>query len=135
MTFKPKNLDELLADGNITQEEYDATKAWMVRKGTKYGAQKTTIDGITFDSKKESERYAQLKLMERAGEIVNLFCQVEFSIDVEGVHICNYVADFSYEDTRNGNQVVEDCKGYKTTVYRLKKKLMWACHEIKIKET
>jgi hypothetical protein len=47
---------------------------------SKYGARKTVIDGITFDSKKEANRYRELKLLEKAGEICCLRLQVPFEL-------------------------------------------------------
>lgn len=104
------------------------------RKGkNKYGNKKVVIDGIEFDSTWEGMRYSALKIQEKAGEISNLKLQVEYSLDVNGVHICKYVADFVYDE--GGHEVVEDAKGVKTAIYRQKKKLMKAIHGIDIKET
>ena len=65
-------------------------------KGNKFRAQKTTFMGIKFDSKWESERYAELNLLLRAGEIENLETQVRFDLIVNDSKICTYVADFTY---------------------------------------
>jgi len=116
----------------------------------KYKAVKTTIDGITFDSKKEAKRYTELKLLEKAGMITHLELQPVYQITVNGVDICKYKADFQYFTVRaEGNeqcynskgewqtptktgqkegQIVEDAKGFKTPIYRLKKKLVEACY-------
>lgn len=94
---------------------------------------KTEIDGIVFDSKLEATRYADLKLMEKAGSISNLELQKPFEIVINEQRICKYVADFVYNDA-NGDQVVEDAKGQLTPVYRLKKKLMLAVLGIEIVE-
>lgn len=102
----------------------------------KYKAVKTVVDGITFPSKKEASRYSQLKLLERAGKISNLVVTGKakrFSLVVNGIKICDYIADFLY--TENGQPVVEDVKGMRTREYKLKKKLMLACHGIEIRET
>lgn len=95
---------------------------------TKYKAVKTTIDGITFDSKKEAERYVELKAMEKAGEITNLELQPKFKLqakyrngDDKGIREISYIADFQYE--QDGKVIVEDVKGVKTEVYKLKKKM------------
>lgn len=90
----------------------------------KYHAIKTEVDGITFDSKKEAKRYAELKLMERAGKIRNLELQKEFLLsaayrkpDGKAVRKCSYFADFAYEQwddkTSAWETVVEDVKGYR----------------------
>lgn len=84
----------------------------------KYNNIKTVVDGIKFDSKKEAKRYGELKLLEQAGEISVLRLQVKFNLSV-----CSYVADFVYYD-KNKIMVVEDCKGMKTPVYNLKKKMV-----------
>ena len=100
----------------------------------KYKNVKTTIDGITFDSKKESARYAELKLLARSGLIQNLRLQVPFELipKQDGERAVKYIADFVY--TENGETVVEDVKGVRTDVYRLKKKLMLKVHGLRIKE-
>lgn len=103
------------------------------RKRSKYNAKKTTVDGIAFDSKKEASQYSVLTLLQRAGQISGLKLQVRYRLIVNDVLVCVYVADFVYYDI-NGSQVVEDCKGFKTREYELKKKLMLAVYGIKIKE-
>jgi hypothetical protein len=102
------------------------------RKPHKYRAKPVVIDGLYFASTKEARRWAELKLMERAGYISDLKRQVRFAIDVNGVPICHYVADAVYQ--RKGEQVVEDVKGVSTDTYKLKKKLMLAVHQIQIVE-
>lgn len=96
---------------------------------TKYHNIPTTIDGIRFDSRKEANRFYQLRLMERAGEISNLRRQVEYELIPaqktpagRAVHPVKYVADFVYDD--HGKTVVEDVKGVKTREFRIKSKLM-----------
>jgi hypothetical protein len=104
----------------------------------KYGNRKTqTIDGMVFDSRKEASRWGELKLMERAGLIKDIQTQVKFELipKQDGEKACYYIADFVYTDCETGNKVVEDTKGYKTEVYRIKRKLMLKVHNIKIKET
>lgn len=110
-----------------------------MNKYNKYGAQKVTIDGITFDSKKEANRYLELKLLLRAGQIKNLELQKEYTLipalKVDGKlaeRACKYKADFVYEE--NGETVVEDTKGYRTPEYKIKRKLMLFIHNIRIRE-
>lgn len=111
----------------------------LAARGSKYHAKKTTIDGIEFDSAKEAKRYVKLRDMEMAGKIQGLRLQVPFellpSFECDGVKYrgMKYVADFVYY--RNGKQVVEDCKGYKTAEYKLKKKLMAYVNHINIEES
>lgn len=107
------------------------------RKRGKYRNVPTEVDGIRFDSKKEANRYYFLKLLQEKGEIRELKLQPEWSLDAYGIHICKYRADFSYVQLTgcgNAKNVVEDVKGKKTDVYKLKKKLMKAIHGIEIKE-
>ena len=96
----------------------------------KYGAKKTVVDGITFDSKKEAERYKVLQAMADKEEITHLELQPKYRCEIGGKLICTYKADFRYfQQTENGMQLmVEDVKGYKTPIYRLKKKLVEALY-------
>lgn len=94
----------------------------------KYNAKKTTIDGVTFDSKKEAQRYTVLQARVSAGEIHALQPQPRFELqpafkDVRGktVRAIYYVADFQYVE--NGHIIVEDVKGMETAVFKLKRKL------------
>lgn len=93
-----------------------------------------------FDSLRERGRYKELQLMERAGKIQGLERQVRFGLlpaqYEDGKCIfrsVSYIADFTY--WKDGRFIVEDVKGMKTDVYRLKAKMMYYFHHIKIKET
>ena len=86
-----------------------------------------------FASKREADRYGELELLQRAGQIVNLRCQVAYPLDVGSIHICNYIADFIYQE--NGETVVEDAKGFHTPVFKLKQKLLKAIYGIEIRLT
>lgn len=109
----------------------------------KYNARKTIIDGIKFDSRKEAKRYVELKKMEQDGLITNLSLQVpfelmpSFTIFVDGKirkrRNIRYIADFVY--FVDGKEVVEDVKGRRTDVYKLKKKLFEYTYHMTIKET
>ena len=105
---------------------------------SKYHARKVSVDGITFDSKKEARRWSELKLMESAGIITDLQRQVTFQLlpsqkgDGRTERPVKYVADFTYQE--NGKTVVEDTKGMKTKDYIIKRKLMRYIHGITIKE-
>lgn len=103
------------------------------KRKNKFGAKKNELDGIKFDSRKEARRYRELTLLAATGELTGLKLQVPFEIIVNGQKVCTYRADFTYTD-KSGQFVVEDAKGYKTPEYRLKKKLVNACHGIEIKE-
>lgn len=107
----------------------------------KYGNKKTVVDGITFDSMKEANRWAELKLLERAGEIQNLQRQVPFVLIPKQVRNGKvverpviYKADFVY--TESGQEVVEDVKSpiTKTKEYILKRKLLLWQFGLQIKE-
>ncbi|MGI6579919.1 MAG: DUF1064 domain-containing protein [Saccharofermentanales bacterium] len=95
----------------------------------KYNAKKTVIDEITFDSKAEAKRYAELKLLERAGEIKHLKLQPRYLLQEsykkngKTIRKIEYVADFEYVDMRSKIVVIEDVKGVRTPVYKLKKKI------------
>jgi len=95
-------------------------------KPRKYRNQPITIDGLRFDSQAEARRWQQLKLLERAGVILELQRQVTFPIAWNGIKICSYRADFVYRETATGEQVIEDVKGMLTPEYRIKAKLMAA---------
>lgn len=120
----------------------------------KYHNRKITLDGIEFDSRKEAYRYRELKILERAGEIYSLELQKVFELipaQYESVprygksgrrlkdetkcieKAVHYRADFCYTD-KNGVQIVEDTKGFKTKDYIIKRKLMLYIHGIRIKE-
>ena len=95
----------------------------------------TAPDGQVFDSQKEYSRWCNLRLLERAGKITDLKRQIPYELipKQDGERACTYVADFVYYE--DGKLVVEDCKGFRTEAYRIKRKLMLLVHNIKIKET
>lgn len=104
----------------------------------KYHAKKIEVDGILFDSRREANRYAELKLLERAGKIANLRRQEEFELIPKcgKERPARYHADFSYTDTATGEKVVEDVKSRatKTKDYILRRKLMNWRYGIQIRE-
>lgn len=116
---------------------------------SKYHSKKVVVDGETFDSKKEANRYRELSLLEKAGAITGLERQVKFKLipaqyrpvfdkksrkwkDRCVERECSYVADFVYQ--QDGKTIVEDTKGFKTKDYILKRKMMLFFHGITIKE-
>ena len=126
----------------------------------KYKNNPVEYDGISFDSKREAKRYAELKLLERAGKITDLRRQVKFELipaqyeaverwsDKTGKRLkdgkrllekeCSYIADFAYY--MDGKHVVEDVKGYRDpqsagyAKFVIKRKLMLYVHGIRIQE-
>lgn len=121
----------------------------------KYNNKKIEVDGMTFDSKKEANRYKELSLLQKAGEISGLQTQVRYVLIPSQREVseevytrgenkgknkpgkllereCTYVADFVYY--KNGKVIVEDTKGFRTKEYIIKRKLMLYVHHIQIKE-
>lgn len=109
---------------------------------SKYHAVPTVIDNIRFASKAEARRYQELKMLEKAGKVRNLKLQPKYPLvfspgagrDVANVG--SYIADFWYLAVERGVErpVIEDVKGVKTPVYRLKKKMVEAIYGIQITE-
>jgi hypothetical protein len=102
-----------------------------------------SVDGIVFDSQREAQRYCELKLLEKKGKISQLALQVPFvlvpaEVDVNKKKLRSivYLADFVYLTEKDGvpQKHIEDVKGVKTAVYRLKKRLMWHLYRINIEE-
>lgn len=100
------------------------------------------MGGFTFDSKKEARRFSELRLLLRAGEIEALELQPEFPLWVTKdddndarVVVAKYVSDFRYINRADGEIIVEDTKGFRTPLYRLKKKMTEAIYGIRIVET
>lgn len=108
----------------------------------KYKNQKVKVSGITFDSRKEARRYGELKYMQKSGRIKDLKRQVKYILIPSQRNAnnrviereCAYIADFVYTDTETGETVVEDVKGLRTDVYKIKRKLMLERYGIRIKE-
>ena len=86
----------------------DAQKEHLIEQGAIY-----------FQSKKEAERWLQLRFLEKIGQIKNLKRQVQYKINVPQV----YKADFTYDDSEHGF-TVEDSEGYRTAEYKRKIKAL-----------
>ena len=108
---------------------------YQFHKESKSHAKKTKVGELTFDSKHEADRWFALRLLERGGYIKNLERQVRIELIPKSRfgRAIVYVADFVYEE--NGNKVIEDAKGVRTDVYRLKKRLVAERYGIVIRET
>lgn len=119
-----------MSDSEMTADQFNAAMAKPKR--SKYGNTPTEVDGYRFASLAEAKRYRELKLMVQADDISDLQLQVRFPIEINGITVCTYVADFVYYD--GGNYVVEDVKGKRTPMYQLKKRLMKAVWDYDIRE-
>lgn len=111
----------------------------------KYFSQATTLDGIWFHSRAEADRYAELSLLVRSGLIRNLRRQVKFELHapprsngelpIVGCWLADFVYDELCADSPTPWHVVEDVKGFKTALYRWKKRHVEAEHGVTIQET
>jgi hypothetical protein len=103
---------------------------------SKHLNQKVQMDGYTFDSKREANRYMELKMLEKMGQLRELIIHPRFELVVNGVNVCSYVADFEYRPNwqSESGRIVEDAKGKRTRDYILKKKLMAAIYNITVEE-
>lgn len=158
MNFDGRRIGTIKTAGAYKRNDRDLTqsKRQVTGKGAppppqrKYRNQKVTLDGHTFDSKKEAEVYVQLRSLEKAGAIRNLELQPEFSFPLRGKPVrylpqkkrkdgswcqgrpIRYRADFSY-DERQGEKwvpVVIDVKGFDTQISRIKRALVYAFHGV-----
>lgn len=105
---------------------------WHLQRGSKYGNYEKEYNGQIYHSKKEAGWARELDLLIRAKKIKSYERQVRFSIDVNGYHICNYIADFVVTDNLD-EKIIEEVKGFETDVFRLKWKLMEALYGKKYK--
>lgn len=122
---------------------------WGKVARSKYRAKPTVVDGFRFASQAEARRYVELLRLGDAGCLRNLELQPRFALMSNGERVGWYVGDFRYEEAMNihgpaptytlhgveWRDVLEDVKGMKTPVYRLKKKLFEAQYGIQIRET
>lgn len=114
-------------------------KKWEKPTMSKYKNKKVVVDNILFDSKKEANYYIYLKMLEDAGKIVDLelqrkfVLQPTFKLNEKTYRAITYVADFVYKDQEGQTHVV-DTKGYRTEVYKIKKKIFMKKYGIEIEE-
>lgn len=105
-------------------------------KRNKYGAKRTVVDGILFDSKAEGSYYTMLKMREKAGEVSAVELQRPFSLlGPKGELICTYKADFCFWDHKADRFRVVDVKGVETAVFKLKRKMMKVLLGIEVETT
>lgn len=102
------------------------------KKKSKYNASRVAIDGVTFHSKKEGRRYKELLILQKAGVISDLVLQPKFPFVMGNKKMFTYIADFMYKC--QGKEVIEDVKGVRTDVYRLKKKIIEQQFKVEIRE-
>lgn len=102
---------------------------------SKYNNRRINTPDGWFDSKAEYARWLELKLLERAGHISDLQRNIEYELipKIGTLRPIRYRADFVYVE--NGKKVVEDRKGYRNRVYKLKARLMLWRHNITILES
>lgn len=113
----------------ISKAEY--LKAKEKKQRVRAAQRINTPDGM-FHSKAEYERWCDLKLLQLGGKIYNLKRQVAYPIEIHGVTVCVWIADYVYNDFATGEEIVEDCKGHMTDVFKLKRKLVEAQYGFRI---
>lgn len=116
---------------HMSAKQYQAAIA-KPKGGNKYNAQRTLLDGVCFDSKAEAAYYACLKLRQKAGEVEDVEMQRSYALTINGVLVCTYRADFVFWDVAMKRRRVIDVKGVVTPVFRIKQKLMKACHGLEV---
>lgn len=133
---KAKSLRHLKLDKGVTRlaaaDVRDLLKVSSTQ-ANKYKNKKVECDGYSFDSIRERDRYLDLKMLARAGKIRDLELQPGYPLHVNGELVATYLADFLYVDGA-GILHVEDAKGVRTAIYRMKKKLVKAIYGIDIEE-
>jgi len=95
---------------------------------SKYYNEPVVVDGHRFHSTSEARYYGRLKLMQAAGEIDELACQWRYPLEVNGVHVCDYVADFRYRVVATGRYRTVEVKGRWTEAAKLKVRFLKACY-------
>ena len=87
-------------------------KILVADKPNKYNAKRTVVNGVTFHSKKEAKRYADLLIRERLGEISDIRIQPYYFLTVKGQTVGKYILDFMYRDLETDEIIYEDVKGW-----------------------
>lgn len=112
------------------RDEMSVDEYRKIAKGNKYRNKKVTVDGYTFDSLAEARRYEALCLLEKAGEIKDLFMQPRYELqkaftdnDGKRHRAIFYIGDFYYVEVKTGLRIVEDVKGKATPAFLIKQKL------------
>lgn len=133
MRMTQQQFDELMARRHAKPM---AAALMPVEKRPKYGNRKVTdAEGNVHDSTKEYRRWQELEERARRGEITRLRRQVPFACVVNGILVCQYIADACYDE--GTATIVEDTKSVitrKKPEYRIKVKLMQAIHGLQVRE-
>lgn len=104
----------------ISKSEAKRLGIEMPKGRSKYGSTATVVDGIRFSSKKEAKRYGELKLLQERGEVLWFIMQAPFRLPGGTVYRADFLVVWS--DVLHKHVTVEDVKGFKTPIYRLKKR-------------
>lgn len=104
----------------------------VAARRAKFNNRPCECEGERFQSERERDAWLALRERARRGEIADLRRQVRYTLAVNGVWVCDYIADFTHQE--GGRLVVTDAKGFRTGEYKLKKRLMKGCHGIDIVE-
>ena len=94
---------------------------------SKYRSKRHTVDSFNFDSKKEAKYYGQLKILQKAGEVLYFLRQVPFHLPGNIVYRCDFM-----EVWKNGDIKFIDVKGYDTPASKLKRKQVESLYPVKI---
>jgi hypothetical protein len=86
----------------------------------KYHAKPVEFDGIRFDSGREAKRYAELSLLQKAGEIECLLIHSKWPLHFNDILIGTYESDFDYFCNKTGSLIAEDVKGFATDLFKWK---------------
>lgn len=125
----------------VSKEVYERLLSNSIeQKQNKYNNTKVEYKGIKFDSIKEMKHYQLLEYLQKIGEIKELKLQVpyelipKYKINNKTVRKTTYIADFTYITTKDDKLHIVDTKGFKTDVYRLKKKLFEYKYGVEVEE-
>lgn len=125
----------------VSKEVYERLLSNSIdQKQNKYKNTKVEYKGIKFDSIKEMKHYQLLEYLQKIGEIKELKLQVpyelipKYKINNKTVRKTTYIADFTYITTKDDKLHIVDTKGFKTDVYRLKKKLFEYKYGVEVEE-
>jgi hypothetical protein len=110
--------------------DLQAASGVAVKKPSKYHAQRVEIDNIKFSSKKEGRRYQELKVLQHAKEVKFFLRQVPFYLPGKTKYLLDFMVFW-----KKGDVTFEDTKGFRTQVYKIKKRMVEELYPIKIIET